>query len=416
MKSRVRSFGVVATAMAMLLVVAGCATTSSGATKTLKVWNYDTAGPGLTLLQTASKNFEKSNPGVKVQLIQVPFNQMDQKLLASSSTGTGPDVLINNVVVDFPSLAAAGVMKDMTSYWNSYADKSQFPSSAVWKSNGKVFDVMSYTNLVGLYYNKTILNQYGITAPPTTLEELTSDMAKVVAGGKYQGMAESGAPTSEGAWLFAPQLLGLGINYCNFKGPEVTTAFNRVADWSKNGYIPLATATWSQSDAWQQFMTGKFAFGMNGNWNLGNAKTATFQYGTTQFPAPAGGKSIVYPGGEGLAVGAHSANPTLAWKFLEDVFLSKSASLATYEASGSIPVRADVASDPALKNNALVQPFVQAAAKTGTWPNNVKTAQLQSTLGTAISSVISGQESGAQGAQSAITGIAAGLKAGGGGC
>jgi ABC-type glycerol-3-phosphate transport system substrate-binding protein len=38
---------------------------------------------------------------------------------------------------------------------------------------------MSYTNLVGLYYNKTILSQYGITKAPTTLNQLQSDMAKV---------------------------------------------------------------------------------------------------------------------------------------------------------------------------------------------------------------------------------------------
>jgi multiple sugar transport system substrate-binding protein len=407
--------------MAAVLVMTGCTGTASGpstsgASKTLKVWNYYAAGPGLTWLQDETKKFEKANPGVNVQLVQVPFGQMDQKLLASSSTGTGPDVLVNNVVVDYPTLASAGVMKDMTSDWNSYPDKSEFPSSAVWTTKGKVFNVMSYTNLVGLYYNKTILSQYGITTPPKTLDEMQADMAKVVAGGKYGGLAESGAPTSEGAWLFAPQLLGQNIDYCNFKGPKVTAAFDRVATWSKDGYIPLATATWAQSDAWQQFMTGKFAFGLNGNWNLGGAKDATFKYGTTTFPEPSGGKSVVYPGGEGLAVGSHSTDPALAWKYIEDVFLSKSASEANYAASGSIPVRADVGSTAALKDNKLVQPFVQAAAATGKWPNNVKTAQLQSTLGTAISAVISGQQSGAQGAQSAITGIATELKAGGGGC
>ena len=421
MRSKSRMLSVVAAAASVLVAVSGCTIptqssgSSTGGTKTLRFWNYY-GDAQLVWLKAQTKKFEADNPGVKVQLIQTVGSQQDQKLLASVATGTGPDLLINNIVVDFPTLVGGGVMLDLTSRWDAYPDKSQFPASAVWKNKGKVYNLMSYTNLLAMYYNKDILASVGITAPPTTLEELEADLAKVKAGGQYKGLAESAAPTVEGAWLFAPQLLGKGIDYCNFTGAPVADAFNRIERWSKKGYIPLASATWDQTAAWQQFMTGKYAFGFNGNWQLGNAKTAQFKYGTVEFPAPSGGKSVVYPGGEGIAIGAQSKYPDLAWKYLQSVFLSNQGGQSVFTAAGSIPVRADVASIPEIKNDALVQPFVIAAHSTGLWPINSKTAEMQTSLGKAVSAVISGQKSAADGAQAAITDIASAEKSGGGTC
>jgi multiple sugar transport system substrate-binding protein len=411
----------VAAAAAALLAISGCTISNapsdsqSAGTTTLRFWQYY-SGTQLTWLQAQTKKFEAANPNIKVQLVQVVGSQQDQKLLASVATGNGPDLLINNIVVDFPTLVGGGVMKDLTPMWDAYADKGQFPESAVWKNEGKVYNLMSYTNLLGMFYNSDALASVGITKPPTTLEELEADMAKVKAGGKYVPLAESGAPTVEGAWLFAPQLLGKDINYCNFSGPEVDAAFQRVEDWSKKGYIPLATATWNQTAAWQQFMTGKYAFGFNGNWQLGNVKEAKFKHGTAQFPAPAGGKSVVYPGGEGIAIGAQSKNPDLAWKYLQEVFLSPEGGKTIFNEVGSIPVRADVANIPEIKSDQTVQPFVKAAQTSGQWPNNPKTADMQTALGKAVSGVISGQLSAAEGAEAAQKNIAAAQQSGGGSC
>lgn len=424
MTIRNRRLRLAVAASAVLLMASGCTISSSSSgsgggggagTTTLTFWEYY-SGTQLDWLKSQVATFEKANPAVKVNLVQVVGSQQDQKLLASVATGATPDLFINNIVVDNPTLVSGGVMKDLTPYWNAYADKAQYPSSAVWKTGGKVYNLMSYTNLLGMYYNKDILDATGITSPPTTLDAMQADLARIKAAGKFQGLAQSGAPTVEGAWLFAPQLLGEGINYCNFTGDKVNAAFSRIADWSKNGYVPLATATWDQNASWQQFMTGKFAFALNGNWQLGNVKSATFKYGTTQFPAPADGKSQVYPGGEGFAIGAKSQNPDLAWKFLEQMVLSKQGNQSVYEKAGSIPVRADVADIPAIKSDTFVQPFVKAAQGSGQWPNNKNTADMQTSLGKAVSAVISGQQTAQEGAQSAMTSISANIQKGGGGC
>jgi ABC-type glycerol-3-phosphate transport system substrate-binding protein len=419
MKFTTRALAATAAVAAAALTLSGCAIssdTSAGGDKVLTVWTYYT-GPGqLAALKAQDAIFEKNNPGWTVKEVQVPGDQFDQKLLATASTGNGPDVELNNVVVDFPSLVGAGVLKDLTPEWNAYADKNLFPASAVWKNDGKVYNVMSYTNLIGLYSNTTILNQYGIKAAPTTLDQFESDLAIIKAGGKYQGLAESGSPDVQGAWLFAPLLLAKNVNYCNFTGSDVGSAFSTIGSWAKKGYVPQATATWDQATSWQKFMTGQFAFGINGNWNLGDATAnAKFKFTTSQFPS-VDGKSVVYPGGEGIGIGAKSKHQAEAWKYVEQAWLSKAGSIADFKASGQIPVRSDVASDPSVKSDTLVAPFIAAAQNSGTWPNNAKTADAQNALGKEVSAVLAGQTSASVGASTAIANITAALKAGGGGC
>lgn len=415
-RSRLR---IAALLSATAVALSGCAISSSGASddgKTeLTFWSYY-SGTQKEWLEGQIERFEADNPDVTVNLVETVGDQQAQKLLASVATKTTPDLFINNIVVDYPTLNAGGVFADLTDYWEGYADRDQFPESAAWSTDGSAYNLLPFTNLLGFYYNEDILASVGITEPPTTLDELQDDLAIVTADGTHKGIALSGAPSVEGAWLFAPQLLGLGVDYCNFEGPEVQTAFDRVETWAKAGYTPQATATWDQSDAWQQFMTGDYAFAFNGNWNLGNVKEAGFAYGTAQFPAPTGGESIVYPGGEGFGIGSTSEHKDLAWSFLEQVVLSQQAGESIFEAAGSIPVRADLAESDVIAADTFVTPFVAAAQTAASWPDNTNTAALQKALGTAVSSVISGQSTAQQGAESAETEIAAGIADGGGTC
>jgi multiple sugar transport system substrate-binding protein len=147
---------------------------------------------------------------------------------------------------------------------------------------------------------------------------------------------------------------------------------------------------------------------------LGNVKDAEFKYRTAQYPAPEGGRSVVFPGGEGIAIGADSKHPEEAWRYIEHVFLSADSAEAIFKTAGSIPVRADAAET--VQSDELVQPFVTAAQNSARWPDNPKTADMQTALGKAVSGVISGQLDGVEGAAQARKNIAAARSEGGGGC
>jgi ABC-type glycerol-3-phosphate transport system substrate-binding protein len=411
-----RSVIAAAAAVALALAVSACGGSPAAASGhiTLTVWSYF-GGDQLAALKAQDVLFEKAHPNVTVQEVVVPGAQLDPKLLAGASTHTGPDVFLDNVVVDFPELTAAGVLANLTKDWDSYPDKAQFPAAGIWRtSNGQIYNVMSYSNLLGLFYNKTILDQYHLT-PPTTISQFESDMKVVTKAGKYTALAASDSPDVGGAWTWFPLLLEQGTNYCNMTAANAAPMFSTVASWAKAGYLPKEAATWEAADAWTAFMTGNYAFGINGNWNLGVAKSATFSLGTTQFPAGPDG-SRVFPGGEGLGIGAFSKYKQLDWEYLETAWLSSKASVLDFSVSGQIPTRADAAGTPTVKDDTAATPFVDATKTVSAWPRSPETAQMQGTVGTELSDVVSGQATPAQAAATTAAQIKADIKAGGGGC
>lgn len=134
-----------------------------------------------------------------------------------------------------------------------------------------------------------------------------------------------------------------------------------------------------------------------------------------QYPAGPTG-SHVFPGGEGLGIGAFSKHPDLAWQYLQESWLSKEAGVIDFTQSGQIPTRSEVALTPEVTSNPMAAPFVAATKTVSAWPRNPRTADMQTVVGTQFSAVVSGQTSPAAGAATAESKIAADIKAGGGGC
>jgi ABC-type glycerol-3-phosphate transport system substrate-binding protein len=398
---------------ATLVLAASACGSGSGASSasghiTLTVWSYYSTPAQIEALKAQDELFEKAHSNVTVDEVQVTSN-LDEKLLAAAASHDGPDVVLNNVVIDFPELTSAGVLYPLTKFWNAYPDKSQFPAAGIWRgTNGQIYNVMSYTNLLGLYYNKTILDQYHLT-PPATVSELVADMKVITKAGKYTALAASAEPQTDGAWTWFPLLLEQGTNYCDMTASDSLPMFQTVASWTAAGYLPKEAATWTQSDSWTAFMSGKYAFGINGNWDLGDARQASFAWGTAQYPAGPNG-SRVFPGGEGLGIGAYSKYPALDWEYLETSWLSSQGSTIDFTDSGQIPTRTDVADTPTVQHDAVAAPFIAASKTVSPWPRSAETQQMQVTVATELSDVVSGQATPAAAAQAAASQVQAEIK------
>ena len=406
--------GLVVTSAGFGAANAGAARPAS-ASETLTVWTYYVTGGQIDAMDLQNELFAESHPEVTIEHVQIPFDQLAPRLLAGVATGDGPDVVLDNVVVDFPALAASGALADLTPYWDEYADADLFPDSAVWSTPDGIYNVMSYTNLLAMFYNQEALDEYGIT-PPATIDELETAMATVAEAGDYTPLAMSGLANPEGAWMFMPLLLSQGIGYCNLDAAATEAAFGTLEGWADNGYIPTETATWNQADAWQAFASGDFAFGFNGNWNLGEVDGLDFTAGTVQYPSNGDEGSVVFPGGEGIGIGSFSDNPDLAWEYIETAWMSSDASLINFTTSGQIPTRSDLADAPEVQSDELVQPFVAAAGATANWPASPNTAAMQNAVGQAVSGVASGGLSAGDAASQMMSDVESEIDDGGGSC
>ena len=402
-----RRAGLVAGALvaAAGLLLAGCSSNggggaaSSGSSNTLTVWHYFSDPNQVKVMTDYAGLFEQQNKGVTVKNVYVPYDQFDQKLIASAGAKTGPDVVVFNGA-DASNLALSGTLAPLDAKWSAYADKGQFPSSVVHKLNGKTYAVQGYVNLLGLWYNKDILDSVGVT-PPTTLDQLDSALAKVKAAGK-SGITLSGLPNSQGEWQAYPWLTAAGFNLAKPSTSALAAGLSRVSDWVDKGYLSKEATTWDQTVPFQKFAAGGVAFAENGNWQIGTAKsTAKFNYGVV--PLPVGSKGKVYLGGEGEGIGAFSKNQDLAWKYLQATYFSSKGELIALKDSGTIPARADTASDPAVTGDPLIKPFAESVSKLGAnYPGTsvpaASVANQQLSGGQAWSSVLGGSASPAQAA------------------
>jgi len=402
---RKTKLGMAAAALAVgALALTACgsgAPENPSSSKEITVWHYFSDPNQVKVMTDYAAMFEKNNPGMKVNNVYVPYDQMDSKLIASAGAKSGPDVVVYNGA-DASNLALAGTLAPLDDKWSSFADKGQFPDSVVHKVDGKTYGIQGYVNLLGLWYNKDILSALGVQ-PPKTVDELENAMAKAVSAGK-QGITLSGLPQSQGEWQAYPWLSAAGFSYGSPNSSSLEKGLGMAQDWVKKGYLSKEAVTWDQTVPFQKFAAGDVAFAENGNWQMGTAKSsAKFSYGVV--PLPVGGSGKVYLGGEAESIGTFSKNPDLAWKYLQETYFDKSGQLTATQDAGSIPARKDAAADPAVGGNEILKPFAESIASSGaTYPDDAvpakNVANVQLAVGQAWSAALGGQSSPSDAANS----------------
>ncbi len=178
---------------------------SAGGATTLKVAMWD-AAEATSQVQPLIDQFQKENPTIKVEVQAIPFSDFEQKLLQQLRAGQSPDVVqtFGNYTADF---AAAGALAPLDDLANA-SYKSQMTDQLLRTGviDGKLVAVPWAVQPVGLWYNKKIMSQAGLdpNKPPTTVDELMSDLAAVKA--KAPGVIPMGIDSTN-------RVFGLDVNF-----------------------------------------------------------------------------------------------------------------------------------------------------------------------------------------------------------
>jgi multiple sugar transport system substrate-binding protein len=384
--------------MIVLLVVATAGTAAAGVqsqTKTTKITVLHYAsGNVLKYLETVKEQFEATHKGVVVNYEYKPFAQIVQAVIAAAAAKKGPDVIWYNPA-DTLKLQGAGAIQPLASYLNAWPDRAQLARGAVHKANGQPYTIQLYSNLVALYYNKAILARAGVQ-PPKTMQELDQALARVKSAGS-KGIVFASTPTI-GFWTGMPFFRAAGVGIGMGNASAVERVFTRINSWVRSGYASPEMVSFSQSDAMNKWLVGDTAFVVGGNWELTHIRSAA-QFGWGVVPIPADSRPAdVYLGGEGLSIGAFSNKKKLAWRYIVDGWLTKAAQVPLATDVGNIPVRLDVADDPAIKKDAALAVFVKAAAAGKPQPKTREQVAAQALFGATFSGVVAGQISPAEAA------------------
>jgi raffinose/stachyose/melibiose transport system substrate-binding protein len=253
---------------------------------------------------------------------------------------------------------------------------------------------------VGVFYNKALAQQVGMTTVPQSIGELEAVMAKA----KTAGITPIVASNSDGlvGHLYAlllgnymgPQAL-LDVIWhkpgATLDTPQARAATATLDKWVKAGYFNADANAINQDGSYGQFAGGKGLFMFQGSW-ITQALPKAFDGKYGIFPMPAnepGGKQVSMTGNSlGYAIAARSKNKDAAALFID--FMSTPAAAQVAEQNG-YPALGAKSATPVISLDGTITQQIQAGyAKVGadngfdSWLQNAapavateETAQLQ---------------------------------------
>lgn len=347
-----------------VLALAACARTPADPRQVLTFWAM---GREAEVVGQFLPEFERSHPGIRVDLQQIPWTAAHEKLLTAFAGDTLPDVCqLGNTWI--PEFALLGTLTPL----QPYADASKvvepddyFPG--IWDTNlidGQLVGIPWYVDTRLLYYRKDILRASGVRLPIRNWDEWRAAMARVkahVGANRYallMPLNEFEQQLSLGLQTGDP-LLREHDNRGNFQSPGFRKALAFYAETFDKGWAPKLSET-QISNVWDEFFNGYYAFYFSGPWNIREFRARApeklkNQWGTMALPGPEGpGAGIA--GGTSLVVFRGSRHKDAAWQLIE--FLSRPDIQQRFHAAiGDLPPRRSTWHSPQLEGDPLARAF-----------------------------------------------------------
>lgn len=273
-------------------------------------------------------SFEAANPGVKVKMENRAVDAHKEALRVAMGTEAFPDIYFMwaglGLGGEFVNAGASAPLDDV---YTSMGWEERFvpPALAAAKQYGPYHGVPEVTHGQGLYYRKDAFEKAGITAPPTTYDELIAVNDKLIAAGyspiQFGGtvnwhlmrLLDNILETKCGAETH-DQLKQLKASWATT--PCATEAFTELKRWSDDFIIPDFIGL-DNNESTQLMYAGKAAMALEGDWMVGVFKAdgqKTADYGLFVFPT---GTGRLYAFNQMDYVGANSQHKPEAEKFLD---------------------------------------------------------------------------------------------------
>ena len=274
-----------------------------------------------------------ANPGLVISPVQQDFGALYTNFELESGAGGGPDMFIGPND-NLGNEARGQYLVDLTDKIDDVLASSSDVSVAGSKVGDAVFMVPESLKAVAMYYDSTV-----VTDPPTTTAEL---LAFVQGGGKV------GLIT--GAYFGWGFYSAFGGAIFDANGKCAATANSGVADaiaFVKELSNAGALVDSNYGKVNDAFLNKDIDIMLNGNWTLGDYKTARPGLGVAPVPAGPGGPARTMTGVDGWYINAASPNIELAIAVAKELVSAESQQIYVDQA-GHVPANKDVNASDAL--------------------------------------------------------------------
>jgi raffinose/stachyose/melibiose transport system substrate-binding protein len=182
-------------------------------------------------------DFKSTNPGIDIEVSMTPSDQWKAKINSSLSAGSGPDIWMSNSKPQMDIDVKTGLLMDLT----GLVDVSQLTDVAkdAVTIDDKVWAVPTGRYTVGICYHQDLFEKAGVTAEPTTWDEMKAAMEQI----KGAGITPYSIAVKDGSLSY--------FNYIGLVSAAIgIEGFNGILDGSKKLTDPDAVSGLQEMRNW----------------------------------------------------------------------------------------------------------------------------------------------------------------------
>lgn len=357
---RIRPVGMMVAAIALLCSLMGGPLLGQARAQEqveLRVWDQFTVPEESAVADAIYGAFQEANPNVTIVREAFSTEQMRDTVNTAISSGSGPDVIFYDAGPGYAGvLADAGFLLPLTDYAAEYGwdERVSPPALEATSLGGVLYGMPLQTDLIGMYANKTLLEQEGLSIP-TTLDEMVAFCGAAVEKG-YVPIAFANNPGWSAFHQFsmtANQNIGpeamreiLVNNNGRWDTPEITEAISAYFETMRDaGCFPDGVNAIPYDDGNSLFYSGMALLNTTGSWIAGEIATNMPDQEVVYVPFPLikDGNEPTWISGVGSAyyINAATEHPDEAAAFVDFLFNQDSVEKWLGEAKYFVPVDFD---------------------------------------------------------------------------
>lgn len=339
---------------------------------------------GFDLPFKLAEEFTNQFPNVTWDISQDQFANLISSTPLVLASDNAPDLLRLPTMVSF---AKDGLLLNLDPYaeafgWNDWPvpqlNQNRIDADGV-RGSGTLYAMGLNYSLTGVFYNKELAAQIGMTEPPKTLAEFDELLAAAKDAGLQPIMQWGSAKSGMGLAFPLQNLMAAygpvdPINDWIFQKPGATIdtptnlqAAEHLERWIQNGYFPPDINAIEYTDAAARFGQGEGVFTFNGDWQ--NAGYDTDLPGNVGFflmpPLEEGGPYAAMSAPLTFGIGAKAKNPDCAAFFLNWVATDPKAREINVAVGGSNPGGPADATMPAVAEGSVTNETLAAGPVMG---------------------------------------------------
>ncbi|MCG5435919.1 ABC transporter substrate-binding protein [Micromonospora foliorum] len=339
------------------------------------------AETGFPLAKALADEFSKQHSNVKFNIREDQFTVIVENAPRVMASDNSPDIIRLPTMVD---LVKDDLLKNLDPYFTAYGwDK--FPASQLMqlrvgdntRGTGSLYGMGLGYSVTGVFYNKKLATQIGMTQPPATVAEFEELLAKAKTGGvqpimqfnkntaginfPHQALQNQfGDPTQVADWIF--QKPG-----ATFDTPAALKATQTIQKWAQAGYFTKDANALDYAGMVGEFQKGNGLFMFNGDWESANLdKSMPGNVGFFLFPTESpGGKHVAMSAPNTFGVSAKAKNPDAAAYFLNWVHTNAKAREISVTVGGSSPGGPSDLPVPSAAPNTVLAETLKASQQLG---------------------------------------------------